>query len=167
MAEKGRVGKFSGGVSTLPYKIISGGQTGVDRAALDVAMELGIPHGGWCPRGRLAEDGAIPPQYGLTEHVSPNYDDRTRQNVIDADGTLILCIGKPRGGTRLTRDEARRRGKPCHVVSLDGQVDVAAARRWLAKHRIGILNVGGPRESQSPGIARRAAEYLRALLSGS
>jgi hypothetical protein len=150
----------------LPGKIISGGQTGVDRAALDVAIERGIPHGGWCPRGRLAEDGAIPARYQLTEHASPSYDDRTRQNVADADGTLILCLGEPRGGTKLTLDEARRRAKPCLVVSLEGVPDVAAARRWLAEHRIGTLNVAGPRESQSPGIGQQAAEYLRALLSG-
>ena len=145
-------------------KIVSGGQTGVDRAALDVAIELGIPHGGWCPRGRLAEDGAIPRRYCLTEHVSPDYDDRTRQNVADSDGTLILCVGRLRGGTRLTRDEARRRGKPCLAVALDREPDVAAGRRWLAQHHISTLNVAGPRESQSPGIGRLAAEYLRALL---
>jgi Circularly permutated YpsA SLOG family len=147
-----------------PTKIISGGQTGVDRAALDVAIELGISHGGWCPRGRLAEDGVIPPHYGLTEHPSPSDDDRTRQNVADADGTLILCLGQPRGGTKLTRDEARRRRKPCLVVSLGEEPDVAAARRWLAENRIGVLNVAGPRDSQSPGIGPQAAEYLLALL---
>ncbi len=149
-----------------PTKIISGGQTGVDRAALDVAIEAGIPHGGWCPRGRLAEDGKIPNRYRLTEHDSPDYDDRTRQNVADSDGTLILCIGRPRGGTRLTRDEARRHGKPCLVVNLDGKADVAAALRWLTEHHIGTLNVAGPRESQSPGIGQQAAEYLQALLRG-
>src|SRR5437868_7117285 len=105
-----------------PPKIISGGQTGVDRAALDVAIELGIPHGGWCPRGRRAEDGVIPPRYQLAEHESPSYDDRTRRNVAESDATLILCdqeATRPlQGGTKLTCDEARRLHKPCLLISL-------------------------------------------------
>src|SRR5437660_8666127 len=97
-------------------KLISGGQTGVDRAALDVALELGLPCGGWCPRGRKAEDGVIPDRYPLAETPSPSYRQRTRWNVRDSDGTLILVRGRPTGGTALTLASARRLGKPVLVV---------------------------------------------------
>jgi hypothetical protein len=147
-----------------PKKLISGGQTGVDRVALDVAIELGIPHGGWCPRGRRAEDGRIPACYRLTESQSPEYRVRTEQNVLDSDGTLIVCRGKPVGGTRLTLLLCRRHGKPCLVLDLDQPVDVSAFPLWLAQHRIHVLNVAGPRASQSPRIASQARKLLRELL---
>jgi hypothetical protein len=165
----------SASVPRLPSKIISGGQTGVDRAALDVAIELGIPHGGSCPRGRLAEDGPIPAKYQLTEHASPSYDDRTRQNVADSDATLILCdtaqegTSALRGGTKLTFSESGRQRRPCLVVQLGDEpsaTGIAAARSWLAEHRIATLNVAGPRESQSPGVGQRTTIFLRALLAG-
>jgi hypothetical protein len=146
---------------TRPAKIVSGGQTGVDRAALDVAIELAIPHGGWCPRGRPAEDGVIPPRYQLRETASSDHAVRTEQNVLDSDATLIVCAGRPRGGTELTLQLARQHGKPHLVVDLDGPHDPAEARRWLAEHQSKALNVAGPRESQSPGIHRRATELLR------
>ncbi len=144
-----------------PAKIISGGQTGVDRAALDAAIELGIPHGGWCPRGRLAEDGRIPARYGLRESESPEYPVRTEQNVLDADATLILCRGEPAGGTRLTRWLAERQGRPCLVVDLDRPPEWPAIRRWLQEHGVAILNIAGPRESQAPGITQQAREFLK------
>lgn len=147
-----------------PAKIISGGQTGVDRAALDVALALGIPHGGWCPRGRLAEDGTIPPQYQLVETDSPDYAVRTERNVQEADATLILCRGQPSGGTELTRLLAMRHAKPVYVVDLSARPTVAKTRRWLARYAQGVLNVAGPRESQSPGIRAEAADFLRKLL---
>ncbi len=147
-----------------PAKIISGGQTGVDRAALDVAMALGIPHGGWCPRGRLAEDGTIPPQYQLAETDSPDYAVRTERNVQEADATLILCRGRPSGGTELTWLLALRHGKPVHVVDLSAPPPLARTRRWLARYARGVLNIAGPRERQSPGIGAEAAEYLQKLL---
>ncbi|HSR12366.1 MAG TPA: putative molybdenum carrier protein, partial [Thermodesulfobacteriota bacterium] len=93
-------------------KIISGGQTGVDRAALDVALELGIPAGGWCPKGRRAEDGRIPDYYPLQEASSPEYPVRTQLNVEDSDGTLILYRNSPAGGTALTIRLAKRLKKP-------------------------------------------------------
>ncbi len=147
-----------------PAKIVSGGQTGVDRAALDVAIEMGIPHGGWCPRGRLAEDGTIPPRYQLVETDSPDYAVRTERNVLDADATLILCRGQPTGGTELTLRLAQRHGKPHLAVDLQQPIDPQAIRRWLAEHGRGTLNVAGPRESQSPGIHAEAREFLRRLL---
>ncbi len=148
-----------------PAKIVSGGQTGVDRAALDVAIELGIAHGGWCPRGRLAEDGRIPARYLLTETDSPDYPVRTERNVLDSDATLILCRGRPAGGTELTLRLARRHGRPALVVDLAAKPDAGKVRRWLARHARGALNVAGPRESQSPGIAAEAAEFLRRALA--
>lgn len=143
-----------------PARIVSGGQTGVDRAALDAAAALGIAHGGWCPRGRLAEDGRIPDRYLLQETDSPEYPVRTERNVLDSDSTLILCRGRPTGGTELTRRLAHAHRRPCLVLDLDGPPDQGAVRRWLAKHRPETLNVAGPRESQCPGIAEQAAALL-------
>ena len=147
-----------------PAKIVSGGQTGVDRAALDVGIALGIPHGGWCPRGRLAEDGAIPRRYRLVETESPDYAQRTEQNVLDSDATLILCRGQPTGGTDLTWRLARRHGKPHLVVDLAQPMDWPVAHRWVARYGTATLNVAGPRESQCPGIHAQASEFLRRLL---
>jgi len=147
-----------------PERVISGGQTGVDRAALDVAIALGIRHGGWCPRGRLAEDGRIPIHYTLEETATSDYAQRTEQNVLAADATLILYAGLLRGGTLLTQQLAARHGKPCLAVDLDATPrPTAAVRRWLAKRAPGTLNVAGPRQSQSPGIAERARAFLLAL----
>jgi len=145
-------------------KIVSGGQTGVDRAALDVALELGFPCGGWVPRGRRAEDGRIPPIYPLRETESHSYAKRTRLNVRDSDATLILTRGEPTGGTALTVDCARSLNRPCFVVDLAGDVDLSAVREWLVRHDVRVLNVAGPRESTPAGIYRIAAGVLRELL---
>src|SRR6516162_5915243 len=99
-------------------KVVSGGQTGVDRAALDIALELGVPCGGWCPKGRLAEDGVIPDRCPLTETPTKRYPQRTEWNVRDSDATLILAAGKPTVGTKLTVEVCRRLGKPHLVVVL-------------------------------------------------
>ena len=146
------------------YKLISGGQTGVDRAGLDVALALGLAIGGWCPRGRRAEDGMIPDRYPLTETPEPDYETRSRRNVEDADGTLILNLGRLEGGTALTADHARQVGKPCLVVALEEGIEPAAFRVWLEEHRIAVLNVAGPRESQRPGVYEAAYCCLEALL---
>lgn len=145
-------------------KIVSGGQTGVDRAALDTALSLEIPCGGWCPAGRRAEDGPIDARYPLEETPSANYAVRTEWNVRDSDGTLILTIGKPTGGTRLTATFARRQGKPCLVVDLDSPVDVSAVADWLRANTIEALNVAGPRGSQQSDLYGKAAGFLRNLL---
>lgn len=146
-------------------KIISGGQTGVDRAALDAALDSGIPHGGWCPRGRKAEDGCVPARYRLDETPAEKYAVRTAWNVRDADGTLILSRGRPDGGTALTQRCARDAGKPCLLVDLaDGTVDPGAVAAWLTQNRIRILNIAGPRESKQPGIHAEAREFLERLL---
>jgi hypothetical protein len=147
-------------------RIVSGGQTGVDRAALDVAFEVGMGRSGWCPRGRRAEDGVIPVAYLLRETPSAAYPERTAWNVRDSDGTLVITRGRPRGGTALTVSLARRAGKPALVVDLEGETAVAEAGRWLSENRIGVLNVAGPRESEAPGIHDQAAAFLRELLAG-
>jgi hypothetical protein len=145
-------------------KIISGGQTGVDRGALDAAIALGMAHGGWCPRGRRAEDGRIPERYALTETDSPEYGARTEQNVLEGDATLILCRGPLSGGTELTARLAERHGKPHLVVDLDHPPPDEQVRAWLQSHRRGVLNVAGPRESQSPGIGAQTVDFLTRVL---
>lgn len=104
-------------------KIVSGGQTGVDRAALDAGLTSGIAVGGWCPAGRRAEDGMIPERYPLLELDSPEYAARTEKNVVDSDATLVLNFGVLADGTALTVQLARKHRKPLHVVQLDGEAD--------------------------------------------
>lgn len=149
----------------VQLKIISGGQTGVDRAALDVALELGLPCGGWCPKGRRAEDGAIPDRYPLTESDTADYSRRTRLNVRDSDATLILTRGKPDGGTALTARVAAGLGKPQRVIDLGVDASTSEVTDWLLRHHIRVLNIAGPRESRSPGIQAQARRYLRSVLS--
>jgi len=147
------------------WKIVSGGQTGVDRAALDVAIALRIAHGGWCPAGRRAEDGRIPRRYRLRETTSQEYRVRTTRNVADADATLILCDAPVRGGTALTARAAAERRKPLLVVDLAAPPPPADVRAWIVANGVETLNVAGPRESTAPGIRRHAAAYLRAVLA--
>jgi len=155
----------SPGRTDRPARIVSGGQTGVDRGALDAAIALGIPHGGWCPLGRLAEDGTIPARYLLTETDSPEYHVRTEKNVLESDATLILYRGELKGGTKLTRHLAERHAKPCLALDLDHPIDLDEIRRWLLQAEVATLNVAGPRESQSPGISALAEELVRRLFA--
>ncbi|HJV66803.1 MAG TPA: putative molybdenum carrier protein [Geomonas sp.] len=152
-------------------KVISGGQTGVDRAALDAALDAGLPVGGCCPKGRKAEDGVIPERYPLVELDSPLYSSRTEKNVVDSDGTLILNRGALTEGTRATWDFALQHNRPCLIVQLD-QLDREEPGCWqpvfcwLEKHDLRVLNVAGPRESKLPGgIYREAYRYLAGLFS--
>jgi len=145
-------------------RIVSGGQTGVDRAALDVAAELGLERGGWCPRGRRAEDGRIDERYPLRETPSRDYAQRTEWNVRDSDATLILARGPLRGGTALTRDLARRLCRPLLVVDLERPPGSEEVRAWLERQGVRALNVAGPRESGAPGIHAAAAAFLREVL---
>jgi hypothetical protein len=146
--------------------IVSGGQSGVDRAALDVAFELGLRCGGWCPLGRKAEDGPIPERYPLRETPRRTYKQRTRWNVRDSDGTLILTVGVPTGGTEATRRFAQKLGKPHLVVDLAQPAELAAIVAWAREHRMKTLNVAGPRESTQPGVYDEAASFIRSLLTG-
>ena len=144
-------------------RIVSGGQTGVDRAALDVALEFGMPCGGWCPRDRWAEDGAIDARYPVRESDDADPAVRTRLNVRDSDGTLIVARPPLTGGTALTKKVAGELGRPCLVVEPTDDA-FAAIRRWIAEHAIRGLNVAGPRASQWPDGYEEASTILRALL---
>lgn len=153
--------------TVIPRRIISGGQTGVDRAALDVALALGIPCGGWCPKGRWAEDGPIDPRYPLRETSGSDPGERTRRNVAEADATLILASQPLAGGTAVTHDCAEKLGKVLLVIEpCAADAARAAVAGWLAKHVPQVLNVAGPRESESPGIYRESKAFLTKLWAG-
>ncbi|HHE33045.1 MAG TPA: molybdenum cofactor carrier [Chlorobaculum parvum] len=141
-------------------RIVSGGQTGVDRGALDAAIEAGLEHGGWCPRGRHAEDGAIPQRYRLAETPSPRYEVRTEWNVRDSDGTLVLASGPVSGGTKLTVECARKYARPCMIVDLRENADAEAVAEWIGENGIEVLNVAGPRASDAPGIGEMARRFV-------
>lgn len=147
----------------LVSRIVSGGQTGADRAALDWAIRNDVPHGGWCPRGRKAEDGALPAKYKLRETASTDYRQRTRQNLIDSDGTLVVSLGLLSGGTLKTVQLAKSLGKPHLVLQPDSGVRDEDEQRlldWLRRESIATLNVAGPRESKRPGIYALVNELL-------
>lgn len=151
-------------VEPRPVRVISGAQTGVDRAALDAARAAGLPIGGWCPAGRRAEDGPISRDYPLHETPSRGYAERTNWNVRDSDATLILTAGPPVGGTALTLRIARRLDRPVLIVDLHAasRLNDAAERIrvWIEETGILVLNVAGPRETTAPGITRAARELL-------
>lgn len=146
--------------------IVSGGQAGADRAALDFAIEgWHYSHGGWAPKDRQAEDGPIPLKYQLTELPEGGYRQRTRRNVEDSDGTLIVNLGELEGGSLATQEYAQQQGKPNLVVQMDPGVTIEAVDTvlaWLRKHVIDKLNVAGPRESKRPGIYRLTLDLLDA-----
>ena len=150
--------------------VISGGQTGADRAGLGAGIDLGLPIGGWAPRGFRAEDGRIPDVYASTMRESPSrgYEDRTRRNVVCADGTLLLSLlGSVTGGSALTAWVAQELSRPFLHVPLSFVVgDLACAEAtdsllsWLRENRVRLLNVAGPRESKEPGIESTARRFL-------
>jgi predicted Rossmann-fold nucleotide-binding protein len=147
----------------IPEKIISGGQTGVDRAALDVAMALDIPCGGWCPRDRKSEDGVIPAKYPMQVSESASYRSRTRRNIEESDGTLILTLNEIMDrGTLLTRQICLTIGKPCLLIEMQNRTDSMKNDfiEWIRSHSIRVLNVAGCRESTCPGIAAAASVLL-------
>lgn len=150
-----------------PLRIVSGGQAGVDRGALDAALEAGADCGGWCPEGRRAEDGRIPDRYPLRE--LPGGDDRARtlRNVLDSDATAILFFGELEGGSALTARYCRQHGKPC--LKIDGtRVPITEAARRLAefvrRHGLRTLNVAGPRASKAPQAHPYARRVVALLL---
>jgi len=165
-------------------RVVSGGQSGVDRAALDAARALGLPRGGWCPRGRWAEDGAIPAAYPLDEipqseglrvaagdeareagHRDAELAQRTEWNVRDSDATLVIVGQRPlSGGSLLTAELAQSYRRPLRVVELARDPDPAKLRAWLAEHRVRTLNVGGPRASEAPDLGAGARAFLERAL---
>lgn len=159
---------MSGSERWLVGKIVSGGQTGADRAALDWALSRGIDHGGWCPKGRLAADGPLLAHYQLRETESAGYRQRTKLNVRDSDATLVLNTGDLDGGTLQTVRFAQTLSKPHLVVQLDEAGQGAAVHRvraWLIDGQFGTLNVAGPREEKRPGIYAAVASVLDLCLS--
>lgn len=134
-------------------KIVSGGQTGADRAALDFAIAHKIPHGGWCPKGRLAEDGPIPKRYRLKETNSSYPAVRTRWNVRDSDATVIFSLRKTlRGGTKITEQFARKYGKPLLKIVAPGRNGARSLEAFVRNNNLRVLNVAGPRESGQAGV---------------
>lgn len=150
-------------------KIISGGQTGADRASLQFAPDNDFSHGGWCPKWRVAEDGVIPPQFQLRETDSDDYQGRTLRNVEDSDGTVIFSMTTTvTGGTAQTIEFAGELRKPLLHLIASVDVDVAATRlqTFLEEHSIAILNVAGPRSSQEPVIGSFVQAVLSRALTG-
>lgn len=166
----------------MELRVISGGQTGVDRGALDAAIEEGTPHGGFCPRGRRAEDGVIPALYELREASSDAYPVRTAMNVRRGHGTLLLVHGTPglrrSRGTKLTLELCRKEQKPWHAADPRRPDHVDRVAAWIDELGAGaaipdgwleglerekslVLNVAGPRESQAPGIHDETVKFLR------
>ena len=150
-------------------KIVSGGQTGADRAALDWALQRGVAHGGWCPKSRLASDGPLPERYLLRETDSAGYRQRTKLNVRDSDATLIFNTGVLDGGTLQTVRFAQTLGKPHFVVQIDEPAQESVAQRirvWLTEGQFSVLNVAGPREEKRPGVYACVAVMLDACFRG-
>lgn len=148
-------------------KIISGGQTGADQAALDAAIELGIPHGGWIPKGRLTEDGPLPDKYTLTEMPTKDYLKRTKKNVLDSDGTVIFSHGDLTGGSKRTADFATELCKPFLHVDLNKTLPSQSAEviaAWIKGHDITVLNVAGSRASKDPQIYDRVRIVMEIAL---
>lgn len=145
-------------------KIVSGGQTGVDRAALDAALETGFPCSGWCPKGRMAEDGPISPLYPLEETSSHKYPQRTEWNVRDSDATLILTQGPPTDGTALTIEFAKKWDKPILIVDFLEKFSLDQISKWIDRNEIRILNVAGPRGSKQPTLYAQAKELIFSII---
>lgn len=146
--------------------IISGGQTGVDRAALDFALAHGIRHGGWCPRWRLADDGQIPERYNLIEHDSEGYSGRTLANVQDADATLLVSRGKLTPGTKLTLKFARELGKPHFMLNLAEKMPwPKLVQGWIETNAIHRLNVAGASEGKRPSIYSETMRLFERIFS--
>ncbi|MEQ8799976.1 MAG: putative molybdenum carrier protein [Salinisphaeraceae bacterium] len=147
--------------------IISGAQAGVDRGALDAALEANVPCGGWVPAGRKAEDGPVPSHYPIRE-LEGGYRQRTRQNVLDSDGTVLIYFGEFTGGTRLTLRFCLSKDKPFLLLDATEMTTHRAAqrvRKFVAQHAVRCLNVAGPRESGSPGAHAYSYAVVRAALS--
>ena len=145
-------------------KIMSGGQTGVDRAALDAAIAAGLAHGGWCPQRRLSEDGMVPSYYLLDETPRSGYLQRTAWNVRDSDGTLIIARRGLSGGSRYTRECALYAARPVMIVQPEDRDVSSAIYGWIVRHGLATLNVAGPRASSDPDIYAEARSIVEAFI---
>lgn len=149
-------------------KIISGGQTGADRGALDAALELRFPCGGWCPPGRLAADGPIPPEYPLVELASGGCRKRTIKNIESSDATVIICFGQPEGGSKLTLTQCQRLGKLHLVIDANTATKSDAAvltHTFVTGEGVEVLNIPGPSEGRTPGTYAFVHAALHAFIS--
>ncbi|MEJ2657021.1 MAG: putative molybdenum carrier protein [Desulfobacterales bacterium] len=147
-------------------KIISGGQTGADQAALDVAIKLGIPYGGWVPKGRKTEAGVLDDKYHLKEMETADYNKRTEQNVLDSDGTLIISHGRLTGGSDYTREMALFHYRPWLHIDLNKTSAFQAAEKiksWITENEIEVLNVAGSRASKDPLIYQATVDILETV----
>ena len=150
-------------VMPLGFRIVSGGQAGADRAGLDWALQNGVDHGGWCPKGRRSEDGPIPPEYLLSETPLAGYLQRTEWNVRDSDATVIFTLTDALdGGSKKTAEFAEKRGRPC--LHFRPGVHSKFLAQFLARHLVSTLNVAGKRESAAPGIHRFVCQALEQAL---
>lgn len=149
-------------------KIVSGGQTGADIAGVDAAIECNVPYGGWLPKGRKCEDGAVPETYrGFRELVCGGYPKRTEQNIIDSDGTVIFSYGTLATGSALTARLCRKHSRPCLYVDFNKyDNNTMIIKDWLIEWDIKTLNVAGSRESKHPGIYNKVKTIIRTLLTG-
>ena len=148
-------------------KIISGGQTGVDQAALDAAIARGVSHGGWLPAGRKTEAGPLSQRYALVEMKTQSYRERTRKNIVEADATLIISRGQLTGGSALTAAIASELEKPCLHIDLsvyDRPDAVTMVKRWLRDYDTDVLNVAGPRASSDGAIYQDAYHIVAEVL---
>ena len=151
-------------------RIISGGQSGADRGALDAALAAAFPCGGWCPPGRAAEDGPIPARYPLAEMARGSYRERTIQNVVDSDATLVIYFGDLHGGTEETVLQCMRRRKPYKLIDGEEITPARAAQlaaMFISQHSVSTLNVAGPRSSHAPAAYRFAFDAISSLLQAS
>lgn len=150
-------------------KIISGGQTGADRAALDAALETGFPCGGYCPKDRMAEDGPIDVRYPLIE-IKGGYSQRTRKNVVESDGTVIFYEGRPSGGTEQTLLFCIRTGKPYKLIDIEAMVTDHASQmilQFITRHRLSVINIAGPRASNCPVMYDFVKKTIRRIVQPS
>jgi hypothetical protein len=148
-------------------KIISGGQTGADRAALDISMAFGIPHGGWIPKGRKTEDGRLPDRYRMKEVLSISYAQSSQMNVLDSDGTLIVSHGRLTGVPASTQELSKKHRRPClHIdleeIAYDKATDIVCS--WIEIRGIHTLNVAGPRATRDPNIYEATKELLKRII---
>lgn len=149
--------------------IISGGQTGADRAALDAALDLHFPAGGYCPKGRLAEDGPLPPRYPI-EELSGGYRARTRKNIQAADGTVVFYYREIEGGTALTVSLALKEKSPLKLIDIEtvtAKTAIELIGAFCRKHDVAILNVAGPRASKCESIYSYVYEAVKGFLTAS
>ena len=148
-------------------KIVSGGQTGVDRGALDAALNRGFACGGYCPRGRIAEDGTIPESYPLAELDYGSYAERTLKNVLESDGTAIIYFGLLEGGTEQTAKNCIQHQKPYILIDasiVDAALGAKMIEKFVTSHFVRVLNVAGPRASKSPGAHEYSLKVVTSLL---